>query len=243
MQAEVLNVSCDVFKDVVNNNNFTVYFFPEDGVVDAEMGFAFCGTEEYIFCARIVDDSWVDFDTAFPVGTRAVVARRDDAIAQIVGIQAVPKLRRTPDGRPVSAPSFEDTGGLNPKWEGKLYTATAGAMNFFDEEVTVEKQLRGGWYEIMNDKAQVGDYVEQSVVDKNDVLGLFSVFGLTVGQDVLELKKYVKTEYVNPTTAGQRQVFGASSTFTLTVGLFLRVAYNSTGAEDVELKVTTLAYE
>lgn len=149
----------------------------------------------------------------------------------------------TPDGRPVQAPSFEDTGGLNPRWEGHLYTVTAGALNFFDEQITTERQLRGGWYEILNGNSVIGDYVEQSVIDKDNVLGLFSLYGLTVGQDVLELKKYVKTEYVNPITAGQRQVFAVSSTFTLIVGLYLRVAYNSVGSNDIQLKVTTLAYE
>lgn len=149
----------------------------------------------------------------------------------------------TPDGRPVSAPSFEDTGGLNPRWQGYLYTVTAGSLNFFDERIDTEKQLRGGWYEILDSNSVIGDYVEQSVIDKDDVLGYFSLYGLTVGQDVLELKKYVKTEYVNPSTAGQRQVFAVSSTFTLAVGLYLRVAYNSIGSNDVQLKVTTLAYE
>lgn len=243
MQADVLNVSCHVFKDIATYNSFTVYFFPEDGVVDAEMGFAFCGNEEYVFCARVVEDSWTHFDTAFPTGTRVEVARRDDAIAQIVGVQNVPTLMRTPDGRPMFAPTFEETGGIHPKWEGALHTATAGALNFFDRLITTERQLRGGWYEIMNDKAVVGDYVEQSVIDKDDVLGLFSVYGLTVGVDVLELKKYVITEYVNPATAGTRQYFGAASTFTLAAGLYLRTAYNSTGVDDVEVKVTTLSYE
>lgn len=243
MLAEVLNVSCHVFKDIAQNNSFTVYFFPEDGVADAEMGFAFCGTEEYIYCARVVDDSWVEFDTTFPAGTRVDVARKDDALALIIGVETVPELKRTPDGRPMFAPTFEETGGIHPKWEGGLYTATAGALNFFDRYVDTEKQLRGGWYEIMDANAVVGDYIEQSVVDKDDVLGLFALYGLTVGQDVLELKKYVLTEYVNPATAGSRQYFGASSTFTLTAGLYLRTAYFSTGTNDVRVKVTTLAYE
>lgn len=149
----------------------------------------------------------------------------------------------TPGGSPVTAPTFEDTGGLHPTWQGRLYTATAGALNFFDEVVTTEKELRGGWYELIDGNGVIGDFVEQSVVDKDDVLGLFSTYGLTVGVNVLELKKYIKTEFVNPVTAGQRQVFMVSSTFTLMQGLYLRVAYNSTGAEDVQLKVTTLAYD
>ena len=95
----------------------------------------------------------------------------------------------------------------------------------------------------MDGNAVINDYIEESVIDKDDVLGLFSIYGLTVGVDILELKKYVKKEFINPLTAGQRQVFQANSTFVVTAGLYLRTAYNSTGPDDVVLKVVTLAYE
>lgn len=143
----------------------------------------------------------------------------------------------------IVAPTFENTGGLHPQWKSHLYTCTAGAINIFDELITTEKQLRGGWYELMDTNAVVGDYVEESVVDKDDVLGLFSVYGLVVGQDVLELKKYIKTEYVNPLVAGQRQHFIAKSTFTIAAGLYTRTAYTSIGLTDVKIKVTTQEYE
>jgi hypothetical protein len=147
------------------------------------------------------------------------------------------------NGNPISAPTFENTGGLHPRWQGYLYTATAGATNIFDELVVTEKQLRGGWYEILDNNAVIGDYIEEAVVDKDDVLGLFSTYGLTVGVDVLELKKYVKTEYINPSNANERQVFLVSSTFVVMAGLYTRIIYESTGGVDVQLKVTTLAYE
>jgi len=145
---------------------------------------------------------------------------------------------------PTVAPTFENTFGIHPQWEGHLYTATAGQTNIFDEEITTEKQIRGGWYELMDSpaKAVIGDYIEFSVVDKNDVLGLFSTYGLTVGEDVLELKKYVKKEYVNP-KHNERELFVAKSTWVVFAGLFLRTIYESTGTEDVQLKVVTLAYE
>ena len=156
------------------------------------------------------------------------------------------KLRNGPtddNGNPISAPTFENTGGLHPRWQGHLYTVTAGALNIFDELVTTEKQLRGGWYELMDGNAVVNDYIEEAVVDKDDTLGLFATYGLTVGIDVLELKKYVKTEYINPLVAGERQVFVVNSTFVIAAGLYLRTMYNSTGASDTKLKVTTLTYE
>ena len=96
----------------------------------------------------------------------------------------------------------------------------------------------------MDEDASLGDYIEEAVVDKDDVLGLFNTYGLTVGTDVLELKKYIKTEYINPLVAGQRQVFIANSTFVIAAGLYLRTIYVSVGTiNDVSLKVTTLTYE
>lgn len=143
----------------------------------------------------------------------------------------------------IIAPTFEDTGGLHPQWKGHLYDVVAGATNIFDELVVTEKQLRGGWYELMDGLSVVGDYIEEAVIDKDDVLGLFATYGLTVGVDVLELKKYVKTEYINPATVGQRQMFMANSTFVVVAGLYLRTIYESTGVTDLKIKVTTLAYE
>jgi hypothetical protein len=153
------------------------------------------------------------------------------------------KANKDDSGNPVLAPTFENTGGLHPRWHGHLYTVTAGALNIFDELVTTEKQLRGGWYEMMDNNAIVNDYIEEAVVDKDDVLGLFDTYGLTVGVDVLELKKYVKTEYINPLVAGERQVFIVNSTFVIAAGLYLRTMFNSTGVNDTAIKVTTLTYE
>jgi len=154
-------------------------------------------------------------------------------------------LRQTPknaDGAPINATTFEDTFGLAPMWEGEYHEATAGSTNIYDTVVTTEKRLRGGWYELLDDNAVVGDYVEFSVVDKDDVLGLFVLFGLTVGVDVLELRKYVKKDYVNPVNR-TRQSFIGNSAFTVCAGLYLRSTYVSTGSTNVKFKANTLAYE
>lgn len=152
------------------------------------------------------------------------------------------KPQRDVSGNPISAPTFEDTIGLAPQWEGRFYTATAGATNIFDELVTVEKKLRGGWYELLDSNAVLNDYVEFAVVDKDDTLGLFSGLGLTVGEDVLELRKYVRTEYVNPSVSG-RQHFVGNSVFTVVEGLYIRSIYESTGDNNVKFKVVILSYE
>ena len=158
-----------------------------------------------------------------------------------MGADLRPK-RRSPDGVDVSAPTFEDTGGVYPQWRGFKYVAIAGVTNIFDVLITTEKQIRGGWYELLDANAIIGDRIEFAVVDKDDVLGLFGMYGLTVGQDVLELKKYVRDEYVNP-ARNDRQVFMARSTFVITAGLYTRTIYESTGSNDVTFKVVTLVYE
>lgn len=145
------------------------------------------------------------------------------------------------DGGVRFAPTFEDTNDLQPQWEGYLYKATAGATSIFDEVVDVEKRIRGGWYEVFGG-AVLGDYVEFSVVDKDDVLGYFTPLGLVVGQDVLELQKYVRKEYVNPGVGG-RNNFMANSVWPLIPGLYMRTTFVSTGDEDVDLKVVTFAYQ
>lgn len=164
----------------------------------------------------------------------------DDTVAEHAVYKTNPRDEK---GLPVIAPTFEDTQGLTTVWKGYLYTASAGSLNFFDEEVTSQLVLRGGWYEIIDkDKVNVGDYLEFSIIDKNDVLGLFALYGLTVGVDVLELKKFVRTEYVNPNPAGIPD-FTAQGASPVTAGLFMRVSYMNTGAEDVRFKITEKYHE
>ena len=86
-------------------------------------------------------------------------------------------------GNPRFAPTFEDDLGLSGTWKGNLYTATAGALNIYDEPVTTELKLRGGWYELMapagTPEAVEGDYLEFSVVDKTNVTGVHTLLGAT----------------------------------------------------------------
>lgn len=148
-----------------------------------------------------------------------------------------------PSGEPPTvAPTAEDTRGVHPQWGGDLHVATAGATNFYDTEITVEKKIRGGWYELMCDTAVVGDYIEFSMIDKNDVLGFFAAYGYTVGEDILELKKYVRRSYVNPFSKNMK-VYEAKSWFTVCAGLFLRIAYVSTGTEDVTFESEIFLYD
>jgi hypothetical protein len=149
---------------------------------------------------------------------------------------------QTPDRRPIIATSWESTEGLDPVWSGYLYTATAGALSIFDEEVTAALKIRGGWYSLITaGQAVAGDYLEFSVVDKEDILGLFATYGLDPG-DVLELKKYVKKDYITPGYLGRNE-FEVGGAFPLVAGLFMRTAYTSIGEVDVTFKSVVKTYE
>jgi len=145
------------------------------------------------------------------------------------------------NGIPISAPTFEDVGNLTPVWKGFLYVAAPMSLSMFDQVITSQERLREGWFRILLD-GHIGDYIECSIVDKDDVLGMFSALNLVVGVDVLEIKKYVKTEYVAPEDKG-RQEFKSNSVSELMPGLFLRVSYLNIGSEPVTFTVTKKFYE
>ena len=145
----------------------------------------------------------------------------------------------------VAKPTWEFTDGLNPKWESYLYTATAGAVNIFDEVITTEIVLRGGAYQIFNAEAVYGDYIEFAMVDKDDVLGLFSTYGLVQGQPghILELTKYVKKDYIVPGSVGFARSFEVNGGRNVMAGIYLRTIYNSTGTQDVQFASRVKNYE
>lgn len=150
------------------------------------------------------------------------------------------------DGNLVVTPTFEYDGDLNGVWKGYSYTAPPGVLSFFEEEVVTEVKLRGGWYQLIapttSPQANKGDYLEFSVIDRNDVLGYFAAFGLIVGNDILELKRAVKTDFINPFN-NSRQEFMATGASTVVAGLFFRTSYFNTGVVPVDFKVTLKYHE
>lgn len=144
-------------------------------------------------------------------------------------------------GRISVSPSFEDSQGLSTAWKGHLYVAQPNSLNIYDEQISTQLKLRGGWYNTFT-ASTLGDYVEFSIVDKDNVLGLFSLFGLTVGQGVLELKKFVKTAYVNP-NLGNRKEFISAGASEIMAGLYFRVYYYNSGSSSVTFSVTEKYHE
>jgi len=174
-------------------------------------------------------DDQIDYEDNHQADSNRILEPRDDA------------------GNPRIAPTFEDDQGLNGAWITNRYVITPGVLNIFDEVVVKELKVRGGWYELMHSPSDCPaldtDYIEFSIVDKDDVLGLFALYGLTVGVDVLELAKFVRTEYVNPFAAGQRQLFTVNGASDVLAGLYFRKYYMSTGTEQVIAKRTVWVHE
>lgn len=134
------------------------------------------------------------------------------------------------------SPTYEDT-GMDTVFKGYMFEPSAKGLaadpvySMLDIAIESELLLRGGWYELASEGAVKGDMLEFSVIDKDDVLGLFASYGLTAGQDVIELSKFVKTECINPdpNVVGLRNDFRTRGGSKLAGGLYMRVSYISTG--------------
>lgn len=155
---------------------------------------------------------------------------------------------RNENGILIYSPTLEDVQGLYPKKKMYKGSATAGMTSFFDNVVSYEKHINGGEYWIDNvSNVHEDDYIEFSIVDKNDILGLFSTYGLTVGIDVLQLVKFVNTDYVkkgDPTTGYHSQLFeGIKGTNKVITGLYFRTSYVSHGTTDINLRWRLYYYE
>lgn len=155
---------------------------------------------------------------------------------ELAGLQ-MPSL--SSDGAQVVTQTFVSTPQV-AAWKSRKHEAIAGQTNFFDIAITTEIRLSSGEYMIDNlEDVHPDDYIELSLIDKNNVLGLFSYYGLQEG-DVLELFKFVRTEF--PIT---RQKFESpmGCTHIVVPGLFIRVAYVSFGTTNINFKTRILWYE
>ncbi len=144
-------------------------------------------------------------------------------------------------GNPVFAYNYRTVSPDGYRKQSIKFTASAGEITIFDLAMTVDVRLRGGWSWI-EDTAVWGDEVGLSVVDKDDVLGLFATYGLTVGEDVLQLSKYIVDVDVPP--GGWSGYCVDPNTYAdVITGLYLRAEYNSVGASDVKVIIHYDVYE
>lgn len=181
-----------------------------------------------------------------PFGAPSPTACPDDTnhqvdLSSVVVTQAgdpVPLYTNT--GEQLVAPTFEYDRDYPATWVGKTYTVQPGVLNIFELEITREIFLRGGSVQLLTPPASVkahkDDYIEFSVVDKNDVLGMFSLLGLTVGVDILELGKFVRTKKVVG-HCPEPLVFMAKGASQVFPGLFFYTHYRSFGTEAHDIEV------
>jgi len=101
-------------------------------------------------------------------------------------------------GQTVQAVSAYAYANESTRFKGFLYAPPANTLSIYDEKISNSKIFVQGAEMIWADTPSLGDYMEFSVVDKDDVLGLFSSYGLTAGVDTLELIKYATTGYLPP---------------------------------------------
>lgn len=149
-------------------------------------------------------------------------------------------IKRSSTGEMIIAPTygfFEE----DAHFQGFLLTASGVDVDtVLDHKITSEIFVDSGWY--WSDNASPGDYAEFSIVDKDDVLGLFSTYGLTQGVDVLELSKYVETVYLNP--HGDSGVhLNPPSVANVASGLYMRTKVHTTTNNVVHMGTTFLWFE
>ena len=127
------------------------------------------------------------------------------------------------------------------KFKGMLIQASGvDTDTIYDHLITTELYMAGGQY--WADGGVIGDYAECSVVDKDDVLGLFDTYGLVSGVDVLELTKFAETIYLKPGGC-ESTVFDTDDVSYVASGLYLRTKIHTTTATSVDLGVNYKWFE
>ena len=125
-------------------------------------------------------------------------------------------------------------------YRGYKYIAQADAMNIYDEQID-EKLVYVQGSKIWVNNPNLGDYIEFSIVDKNDTLGLFTENSLTKEGDVLEVQRWTHNIYLPPWSCEKELI--TKTAFETISGLYLRVCYVNVGLNDVDFAVEYLGYE
>jgi hypothetical protein len=173
----------------------------------------------------------------FPVGYDADANDRDLAEFEATykancNKSVEPLARRDQNGVPVVSPSFLYSSD-QARLAGVQFTAGAGQPTVYDIHVTSQMLVQGGQFWM--DGAAAGDYADFSVVDKDNTLGLHTLYGLPLGTPI-ELVKYVDAYPVPASSAALpvwRDEILMPTVATITAGLYLRCVFHSHGSTDV----------
>jgi len=242
-----------ILKEVEKKNKVTGQIYTEiemvDGIVHEDIDyyalFTCDGNIKYI-CECIDPADKLDFETNYKNESNKPIELRDEY------------------GHTIMSPTLENVMGLFPKKKGYKAIGNAGSITFNDVEVTVEKRINGGEWWIMPDSVpniHEDDYIEFSIIDKNDILGMFvlicancgtvrtieqaaadcaecgSQSRFTVGTHILELSRFVETDYVMKGNASEGYhsdlMRGIKGTNLVHTGLFFRCTYYSHGEQSI----------
>lgn len=235
---EILSISYNVWKQVVNANSFSVCYLTAGSNKSA-----WAGTALVVYETVVQGLDVTDFNTNYLPNATAALSR-DDAIALIIGVNQA-KYHDQPHVDPIykSVISSPTHGHFDEDAHFKGFFLSASGIDtdtFLDHRIQAEIYVHGGWY--WTDGGVVGDYAEFSVVDKDDVLGYFAYFGLVSGVDVLELGKYVESLYLKP--GGDTTThLETPTTAPVFEGLYMRTKIHTTSETPVHLGVTYLWFE
>jgi hypothetical protein len=127
------------------------------------------------------------------------------------------------------------------RFQGFLLQASGiNTDTILDHKLTDQIYVHGGWF--WTQGGAMGDYADFSVVDKDNILGYFGYYGLQVGQDVLELGKYVDHCYLNPDGTDMAHL-ETPTVAPVASGLYMRVKLHTTTDTPLALGVTYLWFE
>lgn len=145
--------------------------------------------------------------------------------------------KRNTSGAAIIAPTYFT---IDESWrmEGIRFTASGNTTTICDYHINKEILMQGGqWWTLTTGMDDVADF---SVVDKDNTLGLHTMYGLPPGYPI-ELKKFVNNYYVPPgITTGMIQ---APTVSPVVSGLYVRIAYDNNGDDDAEIAVNYIYYE
>ncbi len=137
-------------------------------------------------------------------------------------MSGVSHLGQTADGVPVMAPTFLHA-SAQARLEGYALECAPGTTTILDVEATTQILVQGGQFWVQD--CARGDKAHFSVVDKNDVMGLHTLYGYPLGTPI-ELVRYVK-DYRLPTTALWKEDIIMPTVAPIATGLFMRTTYEA----------------
>jgi len=133
------------------------------------------------------------------------------------------------DGNPVFAPTFMHA-THRARAMGYRFSAPANQSTIHDVEVTTQILIQGGQFWAKGSDGY--DYADFSVVDKNDTLGLHTLYSIPLGTPI-ELIKYVNA-YQIPGGEIWHDSIQMPTVAPVRSGLFLRCTYHNVSNVNVE---------